>query len=82
MYVCNNNFSNKGNLKRHLKYLNVIVNMKKKEREKQIEILEKQINDLKNQPITNQIYNQILNKINNNQQINKYKLLIIIIMKE
>jgi len=51
--VCNNNFSNKGNLKRHIKVSSCNSEYEKKEREKQIEILEKQINDLKNQPIIN-----------------------------
>ena len=66
--VCNNNFANKGNLKRHLKLSLCNVEYEKKEREKQIEILEKQINDLKNQPITNTNIQSNIQQIPTNQQ--------------
>jgi len=47
--ICDKEFTKKQNLQRHINISNCKIEYDKKEREKQIEILQKQIDDLKNQ---------------------------------
>ena len=77
--VCNNHFSNKGNLKRHLTISTCNIEYEKKEKEKQIQIeqLQKQIDELKNHTTQKQVskYSQQAHQTHQSQQASAIQII-------